>query len=531
MRHGLLARGLSVAEAALLLSRQFTLSRRQAYRYIEAAQTIERPVPVAEPTIAGDVQASAQFGRCGAGAGGQRTRQSATWSAGRCAPSSAKPAAMADRCGAKDPTSTSSMRLTVSSPSSWSRSTGSLVPEAGPCRRHWTADKGGGAMKTAAIYARVSSDQQKEENTIASQTAALMEFAASEGYSVPAEWMFEDEGFSGASLVRPGLERLRDLAAEGQIQAVLVYSPDRLSRKYAYQVLLTEEFARHGVRAMFIKAPQVGHAGRSAAAAVPGHDRRVRAGPDSGALTTRQASPRQSMARSACLSGAPYGYRYVRKSDERPALLRGDRGRGGRGAAVYELYTVDGLEHRRDHPAVNELGVPTQEAQTLGTFDGVGDAAQSGLPGTACFGKTQTGARQRCNSRAVTPARAACLARNSAAARSAARPMDRDCRVPPWWIERHLRVWRRSAWPTTSSPLAAPSSRASCKAWFIAANAATLCIAPRRVAARARSTTTAAWVRMPGAIWAGPLRRSARSARICSITSCGGGRAMLEDPA
>ena len=113
-------------------------------------------------------------------------------------------------------------------------------------------------MKSAAIYARVSSDQQKEENTIASQTAALVEFARQQGFDVPDEWVFEDEGFSGASLVRPGLERLRDLAAEGHIQAILIHSPDRLSRKYAYQVLLTEEFGRHGVETIFVKAPHAG---------------------------------------------------------------------------------------------------------------------------------------------------------------------------------------------------------------------------------------------------------------------------------
>ena len=113
-------------------------------------------------------------------------------------------------------------------------------------------------MKTAAIYARVSSEQQKEENTIASQTAALVEFAREQEYSVPDEWVIEDEGFSGASLLRPGLERLRDLAAEGHIQAILIHSPDRLSRKYAYQVLLTEEFARQGVEAVFLKAPRSG---------------------------------------------------------------------------------------------------------------------------------------------------------------------------------------------------------------------------------------------------------------------------------
>src|ERR1019366_488004 len=109
--------------------------------------------------------------------------------------------------------------------------------------------------KPAAIYARVSSDRQKENHTIASQTAALIEYAQKNGYSVPPEWVFQDEGYSGAILVRPGLEALRDLAAEGQIAAVLVYSPDRLSRKYAYQILLSEELSRCGVELVFLKAP------------------------------------------------------------------------------------------------------------------------------------------------------------------------------------------------------------------------------------------------------------------------------------
>ena len=80
-------------------------------------------------------------------------------------------------------------------------------------------------MKSAAIYARVSSDRQKASNTIASQTVALREFAAQNGFSVPDEWVIEDHGYSGANLVRPGLDRLRDLAAEGQIEAVLASRP------------------------------------------------------------------------------------------------------------------------------------------------------------------------------------------------------------------------------------------------------------------------------------------------------------------
>src|SRR5215471_3515749 len=109
--------------------------------------------------------------------------------------------------------------------------------------------------KPAAIYTRVSSDRQKEDHTIASQTAALIEYAQTHGYAVPPEWIFQDEGYSGATVARPGLEALRDLAAQGEIQAVLVYSPDRLSRKYAYQVLLTEELQRCGVSVVFLQGP------------------------------------------------------------------------------------------------------------------------------------------------------------------------------------------------------------------------------------------------------------------------------------
>jgi site-specific DNA recombinase len=97
--------------------------------------------------------------------------------------------------------------------------------------------------KLAAIYARVSSDRQKEDKTIGSQTSSLLEYAQAHEWTVPKQWIFEDEGYSGAILARPGLERLRDLVAEGQVQGVLVYGPDRLSRKYAYQVLLLEEFS------------------------------------------------------------------------------------------------------------------------------------------------------------------------------------------------------------------------------------------------------------------------------------------------
>src|SRR2546428_14051652 len=63
---------------------------------------------------------------------------------------------------------------------------------------------------------------------------------------------FLDEGYSGATLIRPALERLRDVIAAGAVDRVYVHSPDRLARKYAYQVLLVEEFRRAGVEVIFL---------------------------------------------------------------------------------------------------------------------------------------------------------------------------------------------------------------------------------------------------------------------------------------
>src|SRR3954454_9234593 len=104
----------------------------------------------------------------------------------------------------------------------------------------------------AAIYARVSSDQQAQEHTIDSQVEALTTRVRGDGLDVKDLLRFIDEGQSGAVLVRPALERLRDQAAAGLIDRLYVRSPDRLARKYAYQTLLIEEFQRCGIEVVFL---------------------------------------------------------------------------------------------------------------------------------------------------------------------------------------------------------------------------------------------------------------------------------------
>ena len=249
-------------------------------------------------------------------------------------------------------------------------------------------------MKMAAIYARVSSEQQREENTIASQTASLIEFAKSHDLEVPKEWVFEDEGYSGATLERPGLERVRDLAAEGQIQVALAYSPDRLSRKYAYQILLIEEFARHGVETVFVKSPQ----GDSAEDQLLVQFQGMIAEYERAQILERSRRGKRHRAQAgevSVMSGAPYGYRYIRKTDEMPAAYVVDEAEARVVRRVYEMYTVEGLSIGEITRRLNTEGVPARKASRWERSVVWGVLRNPAYRGVACFGKTRISARTR----------------------------------------------------------------------------------------------------------------------------------------
>jgi site-specific DNA recombinase len=107
----------------------------------------------------------------------------------------------------------------------------------------------------AAIYARVSTGRQERDQTIDSQLTALRQWATAQGHDLPDALVFTDEGYSGARLDRPGLDRLRDAARSGEFEILGVYTPDRLARKYAYQVLLLEELRKAGCEVAFVQRP------------------------------------------------------------------------------------------------------------------------------------------------------------------------------------------------------------------------------------------------------------------------------------
>ena len=104
-----------------------------------------------------------------------------------------------------------------------------------------------------AIYARVSTESQEARGTIGSQLEVLRKRVAAEGHELVAEYC--DDGWSGARLDRPGLDALRDAAEAGRLDAVWCLSPDRLARMYAYQVIVLDELAHHGVTVLFHDTP------------------------------------------------------------------------------------------------------------------------------------------------------------------------------------------------------------------------------------------------------------------------------------
>jgi site-specific DNA recombinase len=223
-----------------------------------------------------------------------------------------------------------------------------------------TVTRTDGQARVAAIYARVSTERQRQEQTIASQTVALRELAEQRGLSVPDELVFEDDGFSGANLNRPGLERLRDRAFEGCFEVVLCHAPDRLARRYAYQVLLLEELARGGVEVVFAKEPE-----RSGSP----EDELLRqfqgmiAEYERAQIAERCRRGKLHRARAGAVSvlgHAPYGYRYVKRTEHADAFFEIDQLEAPVVREIFERYVERRESITRIAKSLTAQSVPTR---------------------------------------------------------------------------------------------------------------------------------------------------------------------------
>lgn len=168
------------------------------------------------------------------------------------------------------------------------------------------------------LYARVSSEKQAQEKTINSQIASIVEYTNSLEEKIDPDLHFIDDGVSGASLERPGLDRLRDKALAGEVTKVYILSPDRLSRKSAHQVLLIEEMRRLGVTFAFVNR-QIGNTPEDQMllqiqGVVAEYEREK--------IMERSRRGKLYAARSGkvnVLGGAPYGYYYQKATESKDA--------------------------------------------------------------------------------------------------------------------------------------------------------------------------------------------------------------------
>jgi site-specific DNA recombinase len=246
-------------------------------------------------------------------------------------------------------------------------------------------------MKALALYARVSSERQAQQATIDSQVAALKARAQADRHVVLPHDVYVDDGFSGTTLVRPALERLRDRIAEGGVEILYVHSPDRLARKYAYQVLLLEEFRKQGVTTIFLNGPTGETAEDELLIQVQG----MIAEYERAKIVERCRRGRIHRARQgliSVMSQAPYGYLYVKKRDDAPGSYR---------VLLHEAKVVRGIFHSLVHEqkslgqigrALNAQGVPTRHAHVgsmwhPSTVRAI--ALNSTYIGKAAFGKTE----------------------------------------------------------------------------------------------------------------------------------------------
>jgi len=107
-----------------------------------------------------------------------------------------------------------------------------------------------------ALYARVSTTRQQLDQTIEQQIGRLQEHVEQQsGWHLEEKHIYLDEGYSGAKLNRPGLERLREHATKAEFEMILITAPDRLARNYVHQVLLIEEFQNLGCQVQFLERP------------------------------------------------------------------------------------------------------------------------------------------------------------------------------------------------------------------------------------------------------------------------------------
>ena len=217
----------------------------------------------------------------------------------------------------------------------------------------------GGEMEqhrtSVALYARVSTNRQEQEATIQSQLEALRSYANDKGYQIVAEYV--DDGYSGATLERPDLDRLREALRYSEFEIVLFSSPDRLARKAVYQGIILEDLIQAGVRAEFLSLPVDDTDLGKMYLGILGHFSEF----ERAKIADRTRRGKNYWARQGAMVGGvvPYGYRFVRRTEGHRASLEPNEIQQVVVKQMFRWLVEEGLSTRAIARRLTERGIPT----------------------------------------------------------------------------------------------------------------------------------------------------------------------------
>src|SRR6266513_1201033 len=250
-------------------------------------------------------------------------------------------------------------------------------------------------MRTA-VYARVSTARQAQAQTIEQQLDRLRTAVAGRGWALDEQHVYRDDGYSGARLGRPGLDRLRDHAALADLDVVLVTAPDRLARNYVHQVLLVDELAGRGCRVEFLDRPMSDDPHDQLLLQIRGavaeYERTL--------ITERMRRGRQARLRAGTLlpwTRPPFGYRLDPDRPRDAAAVRTEPGEAVLVAQLFDWYLEPQATLYRLTARLAELGVATPTGKPRWTVASVrGILRNPAYAGRALTNRTQvTPARRR----------------------------------------------------------------------------------------------------------------------------------------
>ena len=210
-----------------------------------------------------------------------------------------------------------------------------------------------------STYARVSTARQEEERTIEVQLGTLRDFARERGYTIVKEYI--DDGWSGDILARPSLDQLREDAKKKMWQAVLIYDPDRLARRYSYQELVMDELRDMGLEVMFITVPSPKNSEEKILHGVRGlfaeYERaKIRE-------RFRLGKVRKVKEGHVLLSEAPYGYAYVARQGDRHGFLEIDPDEARVVQTLFDWVGNKGLTLRQVVRRLQEQGIRPRRSE------------------------------------------------------------------------------------------------------------------------------------------------------------------------